>query len=84
MLVLAWLWTHANPYILGVTYAFILVLGVPISGGHYNPLVTGAHWALGRMPPRLAIQYALAQLAGACIAVVATPVLGTNGISLEA
>ena len=84
MLVLAWLWTHANPYIVALTYLFILVLGGPVSGAHYHPLITGAHWALGRMPSRLAVQYGLAQLAGACIAVVATPVLGTNGLSLEA
>lgn len=78
LLVLAWLTTHANPYILGITYAFILVVGGPISGGQYNPLVTGAQWGLGRMPWRQAVQYVLAQLAGGCIAVVATPVIDTS------
>lgn len=37
----------------------------PISGSHLNPAVTVGFWAAGRMPGRLVLPYALAQVGGA-------------------
>ncbi len=79
LLVVAYLWTRANPYILGITYAAALFIAGPISGGNFSPLVTGAQWALGRLDSEVAVQYMLAQVAGAALAVVATPVLQIDG-----
>ena len=75
ILVVAWLWTHANPYVMGVTYTCTLLLG----HGHYSPMVTLAEWGLGRIEGPLAAQYLLGQVAGASLAVVATPVLDLTG-----
>jgi len=75
ILVVAWLWTHANPYVMGVVYTSTLLIG----HGHYFPMVTLAEWGLGRMEGQLAAQYLLGQVAGAALAVVATPVLDLTG-----
>jgi glycerol uptake facilitator-like aquaporin len=44
-------------------YAIILIFG-PVSGGHFNPVVSLADAALGGMPWRQALAYVPAQLAG--------------------
>ena len=75
ILVVAWLWTHANPYVMGVTYTCTLLLG----NGQYSPLVSVAQWALGRIDETELVQYVLAQVAGAALAVVASPVLDLTG-----
>jgi hypothetical protein len=75
ILVVAWLWTHANPYVMGAVYTSTLLIG----RGHYFPMVTLAEWALGRIEGTLAAQYLLGQVAGAALAVVATPVLDLTG-----
>lgn len=75
LLVTAWLWTHGNPYVMGIVYTVALV----IAKGHFSPLITGAEWALHRIPSQEAAQYLLAQVAGASLAVVATPALGVDG-----
>jgi len=47
-------------------YAIILIFG-PVSGGHFNPVVSFVDAAFGGLPWRDAWQYALAQIAG-CVA----------------
>lgn len=64
----------------------ILVLG-PVSGGHFNPLVSVVDWSLGRrrrtgLPLREVGQYAAAQVAGAVSgAVLADAMYGRSLIS---
>jgi len=45
-------------------YALIVMLG-PISGAHFNPVVTGVNAWEGQLPARACIVYVLAQIAGA-------------------
>lgn len=51
--------------------ALILMFG-PVSGAHFNPVVTAADWWFGGMTGRLALCYVLAQFLGAGIGVLAT------------
>ncbi len=63
-------------------YALITTFG-PISGAHFNPLVTVIELIEGRLPPRLAAGYVLCQFMGAIAGVLAAhamfelPVLST-------
>jgi len=50
-----------------VVLAMVYALG-PISGAHINPAVTIALCSAGRVPPRDAISYSVAQCAGAVLA----------------
>lgn len=66
--------THPGPLaaamaIAGALVGLILAFG-PISGGHFNPLITLAQWALQRRDTRCAAAYVAAQLAGAAVGVV--------------
>ena len=79
ILVVAWLWTHANPYVMGFTYTCGLLVGK----GQYSPMVTGAEWVLGRIETQTAVQYLLAQISGAALAVVASPVLDLSGMPVH-
>jgi len=54
----------------GVLYALIAALG-PVSGAHFNPLVTLALAARGDLPRADALPYFLAQIAGAVLGVLA-------------
>ncbi len=49
-------------------YVLITALG-PVSGAQFNPVVTLALWALGRMPGRQVPPYLLAQTVGAVLGV---------------
>jgi glycerol uptake facilitator-like aquaporin len=53
----------------GVAYGFAVAALGPISGGHFNPAVTIAHWVTHRFDPFDTLLYAAAQLAGASAAV---------------
>lgn len=79
MIVYAWLSTNANPYVMIFAYAATTLVG----GGAHNPVITGAEWALGRKSWREAARDALAQLAGAAVAVVGTPVFDLSGRPTE-
>lgn len=54
----------------GVLLALILTFG-PVSGAHFNPVVTVAEWARGTMPPRHVGGYVLAQFSGGIAGVIA-------------
>ena len=75
----AWLATSGNPYIMGITVTVALLIGQMANAGYYSPLLVGAEWALGRLEGRESVQLLLAQVAGAALAVVATPVVGLDG-----
>jgi arsenate reductase len=49
--------------------ALILALG-PLSGGHFNPAVTGADWWFGGLSGREALAYAVAQISGGVLGVM--------------
>jgi glycerol uptake facilitator-like aquaporin len=48
-----------------VLYTLITLLG-PISGAHFNPVVSGVEALRGRMRPRDAVAYLVAQILGCC------------------
>lgn len=47
-----------------ILYVLIILFG-PVSGAHFNPIVTGAFSLIGDMKPRDALFYVLVQVAGA-------------------
>lgn len=53
-----------------ILVVLITMLG-PVSGAHFNPAVTGLFWLKGEIEPSLAIRYALAQVAGGIVGVLA-------------
>lgn len=53
-----------------ILVVLITMLG-PVSGAHFNPAVTGVFWLKGEIDPSLAIRYALAQVAGSIVGVLA-------------
>ena len=59
-----------GPGLLGVALAHGLALAVlvsalgPVSGGHFNPVVTLAVWTMGKITPARAALYVVAQLVG--------------------
>jgi arsenate reductase len=66
-----------------VLVALILALG-PISGGHFNPIVTLADRMLGGMPTGEAWAYVAAQVAGGCVgAVVANLMFDLPAVTLS-
>lgn len=79
----AWLATHGNPYIMGLTLTAALLIGQMAHAGYYSPLLVVAEWALGRLGGTETIQLLLAQVAGTALAVVATPVFGMDGKPIE-
>jgi aquaporin Z len=59
------------PLAIGATLMVMVYAGGHISGGHYNPAVTTAALVRGRITPRDAVGYWVAQLAGGLIAAAA-------------
>ena len=53
----------------GALYVLIVLFG-PISGAHFNPVVTLAMWLRGDLRPREALAYVLVQLAAAIVGVL--------------
>src|SRR5580658_6343717 len=52
----------------GALVALILAFG-PVSGGHFNPLITALQWLRGERSSRCTLAYCGAQLAGATLGV---------------
>ncbi|NOT00300.1 MAG: aquaporin [Phycisphaerales bacterium] len=67
-------WTGGAPGLVGIALAHGIALSIAvsaamnISGGHINPAVTVAMLATGRISPGAALQYIIAQCAGASVA----------------
>ena len=63
--------TGSDFAVVGLVHAFLLFLLVialgQVSGGHFNPAVTTAAWAMRRIDPIDAVVYILAQLSGAVL-----------------
>ncbi len=57
-----------NPLAIGLTLAVMIYVGGHVSGAHYNPAVSLAVWARGRMTPAEMVQYWVAQVLGALAA----------------
>ena len=67
----------------GGLVALILALG-PVSGAHFNPIVTLAETVLGDMTARRATAYVAAQVTGACVgAVVANLMFELDAVNLS-
>ena len=60
-----------NPLIIGLALAFLIYLGLDISGGHFNPAVTFMFYMKDTIPAMDAGLYVVAQLAGAAVALAA-------------
>ena len=52
-----------------VLFVLIATLG-PVSGAHFNPVVTGVDAWLGGLPKRDALPYVVAQVVGACLGAI--------------
>lgn len=59
------LFQHA--LIVGLALGALIALFAPVSGAHFNPLVTAAAWWLGDLPGRAAVGYVIAQSGGAVV-----------------
>ena len=63
--------TGSDFAVVGLVHAFALFMLIiafgQVSGGHFNPAVTTAAWAMRRIDPIDAIVYILAQLSGAVL-----------------
>ncbi|MBU6240969.1 MAG: aquaporin family protein [Acidobacteria bacterium] len=59
-------------------------LFAPVSGAHFNPVVTVVRWAAGRMPGRNVVPFIMAQVAGACLgAVTANAMFGLDAVNVS-
>jgi MIP family channel proteins len=63
--------TGSDFSVIGLTHAFVLfgliIIFGQVSGGHFNPAITTAAWAMRRIDPVDAVVYILAQLSGAVL-----------------
>lgn len=67
----------------GVLFVLIATLG-PVSGAHFNPVVTGVDAWLGGLPRRDALPYVVVQVVGACLgAVLANLMFGLAAVSVS-
>ncbi len=57
-----------NPLAIGAALAISILVGGPISGGHFNPAVTVMMAAAGKIPTNDVIPYIISQLAGGLVA----------------
>lgn len=64
------LFIHA--VVVGAGLAALIVVFGPVSGAHFNPVVTIADWWLARLSTRRAVGYVVAQLLGAATGVLLT------------
>jgi len=65
----------ANSLATGAALAALILACGPISGAHFNPVVTMVEAVQGRLPPRQAVSYVLAQVLGAFAGVIAAHVM---------
>lgn len=66
-----------------VLFVLIATLG-PVSGAHFNPVVTGVDAWLGGLPKRDALPYVVVQVIGACLgAVLANLMFGLAAVSVS-
>ena len=56
--------TTGNALAMGTALAIAVMIGGPISGGHFNPAVTLMMASAGKQPTNEVLPYILAQIAG--------------------
>ncbi len=61
----------ANTLATGAGLVVLIATFAPISGAHFNPVVSAVEAAFGRLPPRALLPYLATQFAGALAGVVA-------------
>ena len=68
-----------NSFATALGLAVLIAVFASVSGAHFNPVVTGVDWALGRrsdgFPVRDVVPYALAQITGAIVGAVLANVM---------
>lgn len=57
-----------NAIAIGAALAIAIMVGGPISGGHFNPAVSVMMAAAGKLPKAEVLPYVLAQVAGGLVA----------------
>jgi glycerol uptake facilitator-like aquaporin len=72
----------ANSLATGAALAALILAFGPISGAHFNPVVTMAEAVQGRLSPRQALSYVLAQVLGAFAGVIAAHVMFSEPLLL--
>lgn len=71
--------------VVGLALVVLILVFGPVSGAHFNPVVTVADWWFGGMPSARAVRYVMAQVAGAVTGVVATNAMfGATVVTLSA
>lgn len=66
-----------------VLFVLIATLG-PVSGAHFNPVVTGVDAWLGGLPKRDVLPYIVVQVVGACLgAILANLMFGLSAVSVS-
>lgn len=56
----------------GLALSVLILIFGPVSGAHFNPLVTAVDWWFGGIPGSRALRYGLAQVVGAIVGTVVT------------
>lgn len=64
------LFQHA--VVVGVALAALILVFGPVSGAHFNPVVTAVDWWFGGLPSTRAVAYVAVQVVGAFVGVLAT------------
>ena len=72
----------ANSLATGAALAALILAFGPISGAHFNPVVTMAEAVQGRLSPRQAVSYVLVQVVGAFAGVIAAHVMFSEPLLL--
>ena len=72
----------ANSLATGAALAALILACGPISGAHFNPVVTMVDAVQGRLSPRRAVSYVLAQVLGAFTGVIAAHVMFSEPLLL--
>ncbi len=57
-----------NPLAIGAALAFAILIGGPISGGHFNPAISMLMVSSGNLEVSQLLPYVLSQVAGALVA----------------
>lgn len=70
-----------QPLAIGFMLAALVYMGAHVSGAHYNPAVTLAVWARGKMKTCDSLWYITAQFLGGCVAACAFHVLAQSNFA---
>jgi glycerol uptake facilitator-like aquaporin len=75
VILFASLLTEGNPYVMGICYFSVYMIGRNVEMGHFNPLSVFSQYSLGRMSLKESVYYLTAQyLAAGCIILTFMPI----------